>query len=291
MQLLLAANFILLFLWMLIRATPLRAQAVEGRLLEAGTRKPILLAVVTLLDSMMVLVDRTYTDHTGRFSLRSARPGSYYVAAAATGYIPRVDGRLEMPRGSSMSVELLLRESVMRLDSIAVDAEARSIRGDLSGAGFFERMQQGFGHFITPEMLQKRPALNAMELLRDIAGVQMRGSGLRGTVAYMRGGDGRPCLPHIFVDGARAAWLMPGLAVQDTATIEDIVDVTHLQAVEVYPRVAQAPMQYASLTTCGVILFWTRRRDEPAPSAAAGIRSPSANQRVAPFDTRHPPPG
>jgi hypothetical protein len=287
----LVATVMWLLLPPLVHVRPASGQEVQGRLLEAGSRKPILLAVVTLLDSMMVLIDRTYTDHTGHFSLRSAKPGSYYVAAAATGYIPRVDGRLEMPRGSSMSVELLLRMSVMRLDSIAVDGEARSIRGDLSGAGFFERMQQGFGHFITPEMLQKRPALNAMELLRDIAGVQMRGSGLRGTVAYMRGGDGRPCLPHIFVDGARAAWLMPGLAVQDTATIEDIVDVTHLQAVEVYPRVAQAPMQYASLTTCGVILFWTRRRDEPALPEVVGIRSPSASPQIEPFDTRHPPPG
>ena len=253
--------------WLLLcfHAQPVRAQQVNGLLLEAGSRKPILLAVVTLLDSMMVLIDRTYTDHSGRFTLESRTPGSYYLAAAATGYMPRVDGRLELPRGSRISVELSLATAVMRLDSIPVDAETRSIRGDLDGAGFFGRMKQGFGHFITPDMLRERPPLNAMELLRGIAGVQMRGSGLRGTVAYMRGADGRPCLPHIYVDGARAAWLMPGVAVQDTATIEDILDVTHVQAVEVYARAVEAPAQYAALTTCGVILFWTRRRDDSPP--------------------------
>ena len=230
------------------------AQEVRGRLLDATSRAPIVVSVVTLLDTAMVIVDRTYTDHEGRFILKAPMPGSYLVAAARAGYAPRIDGILDLPAGSRISIDFLLQPDAIRMNAINVDAARVAVEGRLDLQGFYEREKTGFGHFITPQALEKQPPLNAAHLLRGIAGVYTSSDGVGGTTVAMRGGRDGACTPAIYVDGVR-------VASGGQLVIEDVVDTDDLLAVEVYARAIQAPLQYSGLSNCGVILFWTRKRE------------------------------
>lgn len=236
---------------LLVTATAAHSQTVSGRLFDGNSRRPVLLGVVVLMDTAMVLLDRTYTDEQGAFMLEAPRPGSYYVAAARPGYTPRMDGILELTAGSAVTVSFYLLPTAIALDTLVVSARREKTEPYLHSQGFYDRKDMGFGHIITPEMLERSVATTMAELLRGIPGVIVSGD-LRGTAVRVRGPVG-PCVPRVYVDGAVAA------TVAGEAIVEDFVDVEQLAGVEVYTRVSSAPMQYAGLTNCGVILFWTHR--------------------------------
>ena len=239
----------------IVTSSPAHAQTVTGRLLDGHSQRPVMLAVVTLIDSAKVLIDRTFTDDQGRFELTAPRAGSFFVAAAREGYQPKVDGVLELPAGGSISVTFYLVPLAFRLDSLLANARSTPSVVYLRAQGFYERQERGFGHFITPEDLERRHIMDARDLLRGMPGVYTSGDE-RGTVVLFRSRDGGPpCTPRVYVDGASAASAGAG----GNIVIEDFVDVDDLHAVEVYTSVASAPVHYSALTSCGVILFWTRR--------------------------------
>ena len=235
---------------------PAQAQTVFGRLLDGHSQKPVVLAVVTLIDSAKVLIDRTYTDDQGRFELTSPRPGSFFVAAARDGYQPKVDGVLELQSGGTIRVSFYLLPIAFRLDSLLATANPTATVRYLRAQGFYERKELGFGHFITPEMLERRHIINTGELLRGIPGVHTSADE-RGTVVLFRNRDVGPpyCTPRVYVDGGAVS----SAGANQNIVIEDFVDVDDLEAVEVYTSVSSAPGHFGSLTTCGVILFWTKR--------------------------------
>lgn len=60
----------------------------------------------------------------------------------------------------------------------------------------------------------------------------------------MRGSTGGGCGPATFVDGVR---------------VKDIPPLEQLEAIEIYTRAIQVPLQYVwAAQGCGVILFWTK---------------------------------
>ena len=242
----------------LATASQASAQTVNGRLLDGQSKRPILLAVVTLMDTAHVLVDRTYTDDQGRFELTAPRAGSYLVAAARDGYQPKVDGVLELPAGSTATITFYLQPLAFRLDTITAQAGSTASTRYLNAQGFYRRQQLGFGHFISPEALNKRVVMNVGDLLRGIPGVYVN-SDMRGSIVRFRDLSGQSadgyCVPRIFVDGAAVASAGAG----GNVVIEDFVDPVDLDAVEVYSRIAAVPLEFGSLTNCGVLLFWTRR--------------------------------
>ena len=56
-------------------------------------------------------------------------------------------------------------------DSLVVVGEPRSFHLEFSG--YYERADQGFGHFITPDDLEIRQPVGVEDLLRDIPGLRM----------------------------------------------------------------------------------------------------------------------
>src|SRR5688572_23110343 len=201
--------------------TPAHAQKVTGRLLDGHSQRPVMLAVVTLIDSAKVLIDRTYTDDQGRFELTAPRAGSFFVAAAREGYQPKVDGVLELTAGGSIEVTFYLVPIAFRLDSLHANARSSPTVVYLRAQGFYERQERGFGHFITPEQLARRQIMNGGELLRGMPGVYTSADE-RGTVVLFRSrGSGPPCTPRVYVDGAAAASAGTG----GNIVIEDVVDV------------------------------------------------------------------
>jgi hypothetical protein len=236
-----------------LAGTPLSAQTVAGRLLTTGTKEPIVLGVVLLLDSGMIERDRTYTDERGRFQLESTRAGSYYVAASAPGHTSRMDGVLDLPAGARISVDFYLKSNVMQLaDSIVVRADRQRIVPHLDAQGFYERQKMGFGHFITPDQLARRPVFDATDLLRSIPGVRVLEDPLRGSSVRMRGDTAMFCVPTLYVNG------MTVMSIAGEAVLSDFVAIDDIEAMEIYPRSAGVPLQYAGRGRCGVILIWTK---------------------------------
>jgi hypothetical protein len=231
---------------------PTAAQEVRGRLLESGTGTPVMLGTVALLDTTMTVVYRTITNEKGAFVLNAPRPGDYYVVASRMGYTPKLDGILELGKGGLITIDFYLRPQPVVLDSLRVSVSRQRIDRYLNDQGFYDRMKQGFGNYLTPESIEKRPAIDEADLLRRVPFVRVDNQGFPGNAVYLLN-RGRSCTPEFYVNGARASFA-PGMA----GVVSDLVKVEDIIAVEVYRGETQIPLQWASFNSCGVVLVWTR---------------------------------
>jgi hypothetical protein len=132
-------------------------------------------------------------------------------------------------------------------------------------------MKMGGGTFITPEQVSARNPQDHQELFRDIPAVRFRPDGTGRLVPFIRSraavrahndvyGDIPPgfCRPRVYVDGTQVS-TQPRNSVD--VTIEEIVDIRDVVAVEAYSGAATFPLQWGgSQGSCGVIIFWTGGR-------------------------------
>ncbi len=72
--------------FLLLGAAPLAAQAVRGTLVAAPGGQPVPAALVVLTDGLGHTVDQGESDADGRFELRAASPGEFWVRAERAGY-------------------------------------------------------------------------------------------------------------------------------------------------------------------------------------------------------------
>lgn len=253
---------------LLFAGEPLGGQVVTGRILEGGTRTPIVLASVMLVDTTGAVNGQTVSDHEGYFQISASGPGSYFLTVQALGYQPAADGILDLEDGGFIPVEFFLRPDPIEMDPLLVTAD--QVERHLEDQGFYERQQSGFGHFLGPERLEETAVLELADHLQRLPGVQkryvdgfasifMNSSGLGcGASCGRPEQEGNPpglCTPQVYVDGVRTG--NPDRR-QPGARIDHIVDFASVLAVETYTRSSSIPMQYSGLNTCGVILIWTR---------------------------------
>lgn len=261
------------------------AQTIQGTLLESGSRRPIMLGQIALLDTTMTVVERTLTDHDGRFSITAPAAGSYYVVADRLGYIPVIDGIVELEGGGWLPVEFFLRPAPLELEPIVATADREEIVRRLTNERFYDREKMGFGHFVPPSEIERRAPVDAEALLRGIPGLRFMEQGMVGQALFMRGG-GPPmpsleevrrrraeepgrlatsidsvaappgyCRPRLYVDGARAVTDRPSSG--GGLVLDGLLDIRDIIGVEVYNRASNVPLQYAGIGRCGVILIWT----------------------------------
>lgn len=243
-------NFKLLVILAVI-GTPiaLKAQVVQGRLLESGTRRPVVSAMISLVDSTGVVVQEAMSGMDGSFRIQAPEPGAYYILAEGLGYAPFLEG-VELGEGGFLPVELFLEPKPVMLDSlVATISRVQTIRY-LKTMGYYQRMQSGFGHFITPQDIADRPFFKIADHLRNVPRVST-GTGFLGTEVLLRGPSGY-CVPRIVVDG------LVVVSVAGSAVIDQVVAPEDIAAMEIYTGVAQLPLEYASINTCGAILIWTK---------------------------------
>lgn len=253
-----------LLLSFLATADQAEAQVVEGRLLESGTEAPVPLGRVMLLDTAYVVVEETFTDHSGHFTLRAPRPGDYWIGAERLGYHPVLDGIVELGDGGFLPVALYIRSRPVELEGVTATVRRRRTRVRLTNAGFYERARDGFGTIITPEEIEERPPADHRDLLRRVPAIRFSAQGPNGDVVYFRargpgGRDSMPpgyCRPRIYVDGVHMG--TGPRAGGFEVPIDELVDVDDVIAVEVYRGGATIPLQWGGAQGhCGVILFWT----------------------------------
>lgn len=263
------------------------AQHIRGRLLDLETNRPIPAGVLTLHSADSSIVVTAVSDADGHLRLNAPRAGSYYIAARRLGYRPWISGPVKIEAGAELNSVFHLQPMPVTLDPITANAVA--IRRNLEFNGFFERQQSNFGHFLTPEAIERRQAVRITDLLTAIPGVQLvvGGSGNVGPAQIaLRGSsltDGALCRPRVFVDGlmyargdSRPVRVRASDATEREADMErrmdqalSLDDIGHpsaVAAIEVYRSASQVPVQFGGTsveTLCGVIVIWTRTGRTP----------------------------
>jgi hypothetical protein len=236
----------------LIVSSSATAQVITGTLLERSSNQPIDLGYIALLTESGEAVASTIASEYGRFTLRAPEPGAFLLQASALGYRKSVVGVFDIGVDGLMQVEFRLELEAMTLQGLVVQAERVGEEPTLVNVGFYERIQRGLGHFITPEDIEQSPVLATAELFFGIPGVQLAPT-TSGNQVVMTGTRGL-CPPTIYVDG------VPTVG----ATVESIAPRPSVYAIEVYRRGTEIPIEFSAVRSgpvgsCGVILIWTRK--------------------------------
>ncbi|HEV7837803.1 MAG TPA: TonB-dependent receptor [Gemmatimonadaceae bacterium] len=223
------------------------AQTIRGKLLDQYTNQPIPGATVTLITATNSPVGPTVkTGSDGSFSVRAPAPGIYRLRADLSGYLSAMTPAIELGSGDEIDITWRLLAGMVQMRPVAIVANNRRTSGRLSG--FYDRAQRkGFGYFITADDIQKRRPFFVSDLLRTVPGLEVLPSP-RGFGNIVRTIEG--CQPAVYLDGVRFPLM--------GESIDDIVNPSQLEGIEVYTHAAEVPAQFANFGSCGVIALWTK---------------------------------
>ncbi len=230
-------------------AGPAAAQLVYGYVVDATTGERLAASYVAIFDTLGNPLVTGFAGPAGDFRLRAPGAGVYRLRASRLGYKGIATEPLDLRSEREVSLLVRLNPMPIPLPSVTVVAERMVAR--LRDEGFYDRKKMGFGHFITPDMLERHHLLRMSDLARFVPGAEAVGGTL-----ILHGGQaqlyGRPCRPIIFVEG---------LPRPSRNTLNDVIDIADLLAAEVYPDAAGMPVQAGGLAGafCGAIFLWTKR--------------------------------
>lgn len=244
--------------------------ALSGVLADSLGR-PITRAQVYTSDSTM----RVTTDAVGHFAFRNLPPGMNHFAARAIGYAP-VEFSVDLNPGETRYITVKLREVATRLTAIIVN-ETRTHQ-ILRELGFYERMGNIRGTFLTPEILAAHGASRASDYLHGVNSVRLQQTGQTGAIPYSTGGYMKIgsqglCIMNLYIDGTRVDLGTlsdrvggPRGLEEVPVTFDDVIAANDVGAIEVYPSGVTTPQQYTAVSRgCGTILVWTRNKLEFNP--------------------------
>src|SRR6185436_3762942 len=187
---------IVLFAALVVAATPLAAQTVRGRVLDAASGEGIAEVAVQALGADGHDVGRARTAADGSFVLQLRAAASVRIQAQRTGY--RTTLTAALPVAPSEAVEVPKRRN-------------------LELNGFYERERMGIGKYVRREEIELRPSQNLAQVLQRVQGTAIHYQGSKQYIYFPR--NGRPrlnqsfrgppenaCLPRLYVDGARVTY-------------------------------------------------------------------------------------
>ena len=244
--------------------TPIgEAQVIRGTIRDARTSEPVMLAYVGLLEPGRQLVVASLADRYGSFSLQAPTAGSYFIYVARMGYKSLIDGVFEVGEDGVFELQVGLTPAAISLEDLVVEAEERKSKLEL--VGFMERAAIGRGTFLIGEDIQAVAFDKITDAFRNIPGLvvittrpQFGPESVRNPEIRVRRGGGE-CSPTLYVDGAIMALgsQRPG---SGAVRPDDFVMPVSVEAVEIYVRPSETPLQYEALGRCGAVLIWTYAR-------------------------------
>jgi hypothetical protein len=232
----------LLALLAFCRTAPLSAQEppgrMVGRVVDHSNGKALSGARVTILNTQLNAI----TDNNGAFTLANVPAGEDTLLVELIGYEPR-RAPIRVPARETVEAEIRLATRPIALPPLEVTVRS----GRLEAAGFYDRRLE-FGRqarFMDRSVIEKRNPQLITDLFYNQSGIQVMygGAGSRLIRVNRNGG----CSPNIYIDGN----LVDNRDL-DTSRPEVV------EGIEVYIG-ALIPIQYKTMTDCGVILIWTRR--------------------------------
>ncbi len=248
--------------------TPASPQVeIVGRIIDDFTEMPLDQAEVTLLARDGSILERVRTSETGTFEFEVQNVKAVRIAARRFGYRSNTTPILYFDHREFFQVEVRLDPEAILLAPLEVIAWSEVPENALQ-EGFFRRVENGFGTYITREEVEARNPVFVSDLLRDLPGVQVTGSGsgLRPVVRMARSA-GKNCMTQIFVDGflinGRMLTADGSLAPSDFR-IDDMVSPQSIEGIEIYRGLSTVPAEFLNPDAdCGVIAIWTRRGGAP----------------------------
>lgn len=257
----------------LLRPAALSAQDVQRIQVTDGGGTPVPHAVVSVAAGRFAIAD-----DSGRITLRGKRLDSLRVEVRRIGYVA-FRGWVKRSGEADYLVQL---PGPVLLSAVTVTEQAST---PLSRTGFYdraERVRKGaiVGEFITPEELDARNSSQLSRLLHGRGSVRVNTITDRmRTYAVILGRGG--CPMTIVVDGQE----LKGTAQQNVTeqvptsvrpegtkqerldpgapSVDQLVDLRSVMAIEIYPSTANAPAELQTLGgrgSCGIIAIWTGPR-------------------------------
>lgn len=251
------------------------AQTVRGQLLDSETGFPVPLGLVMMFTEAGDSVTSTVADEVGRFTVASDQPGDFVLIANALGYEETPAGVFELGLDGELMVDYHISPRPLAIDEIIVSLDRPTRIHHLIRNGFIRRYQRGLGIFVTPHQIENAVVASTEELLRGYPGLRLSSvqGGITsrpdiGEIVEVRTATGW-CVPNVYIDGIRVNYT-PGAGF----TLSNYVNLYDLEAVEVYRRGAEIPVEYSSMGGgCGVVVLWSKTGLAPGqrPQGTGGM--------------------
>lgn len=161
-------------------ARPAAGQAtgtVTGAVRSAETGAPLIAAVVQVMSADGGRVASSITNPSGRYVITSVPAGSYTVRVTTTGF-ETTESPVTIGAGQSATVDFNLTPQAIDLDPVTVTASRREERA-LDAPARVE--------VINPQIIEETPALQPVDHLRNVAGVDIVTQNLQSTNVVARG--------------------------------------------------------------------------------------------------------
>jgi len=263
-------NAFVLLLLFTAAAQPLAAQVptsgrhgeLRGVVVDNASGLPLPGVSINILDALQRSLHHTSTDGQGIFRVGSMIPGPFALRLVRSGYRTTTTPLWSIEAGELLEVEVRVDADAIVLAPLTIQAARRFVRPSPVLEDFRERAALGFGQFITRAEIERLRSGRVTDLLATVPGVHIEraGPGSHGVIYLGSSPQGR-CPAKIYVDGRL---LNRSLATGSDAgfTIDDAVDVSSLEGIEVYRGAAAIPAEFLTPEVqCGVVVLWTRRGD------------------------------
>lgn len=251
-----------------VAGSGLRAQTLEGHVLDEATGDAIAGALVTLADLRGGVVAVVTTGDDGAFTFTEPDPPgrSYELRVEQIGYGP-ARARLQFSPGRPLQVDVLLAPAAIPVDSVVVST-SRSRR--LVEVGFEARREAGGAIYIDRTQVEERSATRVTDLLRGQPGVRVISFGSEEDIRVGASGrnlSGSDCQPAVWIDGSRVRsagapdvdQARTGSRMRVDPALTELVSPDDIEGIEVYTGPAGLPVQFRDRNAdCGVVLIWTR---------------------------------
>jgi hypothetical protein len=248
---------------LLLAAPPAPAQSlVRGILLDASSGGPLPDGVVVISANRGRWQRALRTDSVGCFEFQDVSPGPYRMRATRLGYRDAV-GDLVLTADSVVDIEVRMAVETVVLAPVTVTS--RSTR-DVSPVlrGFYSRMENGTGRFITREEIEQRHPVRITDMLRNLPNLRASAPrmGASGS-GFSQGSNADRCTVVFFVDGMQVN--QPSThgsrsTPRNDMAIDDYVQPEEVEGIEVYRGESDTPAEFSTRwVQCGTVVIWTRR--------------------------------
>lgn len=215
---------------------------VGGRVRDGSTGRPVPQARVWLMTGGPAEARIAWSgisDEEGRFFSSPLAPGLLEIHVEAFGY-RNASGSVDAGEVAEVEVSVDLVPEPLGMEPLVVSSGRRS---RLATSGFYERRRGGQGYFATRQEWEARNPARPSDIFRLMPGVQV--------VPGRLGGSGilrfRGCRPDLVLDGVPLA---------GPTSVDDILQVADIEAVEVQSGAYLQTRPGAS--PCGTVTIWTR---------------------------------
>ncbi|NJD20137.1 MAG: hypothetical protein FIA95_12750, partial [Gemmatimonadetes bacterium] len=206
-------TFFTAFILVLGLATPLAGQVhIVGRVIDDTTARPLEGAQVTVRAADGRFLGRVETEATGTFEFTVQYVSSVRIDIRRMSYEANAMPLLHFDGRKYFQVEARLAPDAILLAPLEVIAWSEVDPSPFL-EGFRQRLRGGMGLYITREQIDARRPTYVSDLLREVPGVTVTGSGTgnRPPIQVGRSMSSNSCQTQIFVDGFLLNWRTAGL--------------------------------------------------------------------------------